>query len=982
MPLAIPSTDHVSKCSVRPYLENDIDSNHDKKEEEEEESSAFLLASLDPEAIPVISSSTSLSSSSSSEEYDTGPVDPIRCSRCMAYLNPFTKFPNAQSDSYDYYHCNFCSSKNSVQTAVSASGLGTGSSSDSLSPSSQVRNNVDLLYLPTRYGTVEYEVGGKYNIRTNMVRPIHVYGVDCTDIVKLQVYLHVVKDVGIEIRKDWFRQHHRMGYGGGGGGGSYVDGTATFQKREGNSRKKKQQRQKEKQKRPRVGMFFFHQNLILFPYLERRKKQKGERREEDDRDHGRDDDENEHDTNPKEYELSIAIMSDVTDGPFAPLPLDVWTFDVGTELGLTLWKRYVEEVPDLIQKILEPYNDVTDGGSSAGMKATHGFDGRGLNCGGAALAVLADALRDSGGSGTLLTSNRPNFGAGFLRDREGGSDQIYSRSLSEKSLYVPLQQHGTNKDLYFSDRGDEKSAKFYRALGEQCAQNRVAIDIVITTSNNSYKKKFLDVATLGEFCRITCGRLKWLKCSDGLELATGESSYGLQLKEELLRSAVSFMGTDAVFKVRCSAGVQIKSYLPLVTPGVIVDNAILDSPEVELSRVTPDTCIPILLEHKVGGIPSERGMNGKKLGENPIVYFQSALLYTTRTGHRRVRVTTLALRTATEVAAIFRSADFGAVTAMMTRQAVCDLHDPDNGTPHNARNEVVQRCVNILANYRMYTAAKSSPSGQLILPETLQLLPLFCLSLKKSPMIRQSVGKNAAGVRIGKPSPNADERAYYLLFGASVSPSMAMLLVHPNVFPITCLKDGEGEWVFPSSATGTFQQRSVEENKVYEASIQPYVQLPRIVQPSVACLEEDGIYIIDDGLSLFVYVGREVSSDVRKELLFYSDCPQIGDISGAQRVIYKTISTSSDYGKRVMRMIWQMRTFCSTSGNASSVRPTFSPLFLIMAKGQDVDDRTNQAEEHVMSLLVDDSTNEEGGYVDFLCLLHRRIREAIEKSRA
>eukprot|EP00957_Ditylum_brightwellii_P202682 15331280-Ditylum_brightwellii.AAC.1 len=109
-----------------------------------------------------------------------------------------------------------------------------------------------------------------------------------------------------------------------------------------------------------------------------------------------------------------------------------------------------------------------------------------------------------------------------------------------------------------------------------------------------------------------------------------------------------------------------------------------------------------------------------------MVYIQSALLYTNQAGRRRVRVTTLALRTSTTAADIFRAADFGAVTAFMTRQAVADLQQDDyceEGTIQRARSRVINRCVNILANYRMNTSAAKSPPGQLILPESLQLLP-------------------------------------------------------------------------------------------------------------------------------------------------------------------------------------------------------------------------------------------------------------------
>ena len=61
------------------------------------------------------------------------------------------------------------------------------------------------------------------------------------------------------------------------------------------------------------------------------------------------------------------------------------------------------------------------------------------NCGGAALVALSDALKDSGGRGTLITTRRPNYGVGALRDREAVTKYGIGSS-SEQKLFTPLQQ--------------------------------------------------------------------------------------------------------------------------------------------------------------------------------------------------------------------------------------------------------------------------------------------------------------------------------------------------------------------------------------------------------------------------------------------------------------------------------------------------------------------------------------------------------------
>ena len=240
---------------------------------------------------------------------------------------------------------------------------------------------------------------------------------------------------------------------------------------------------------------------------------------------------------------------------------------------------------------------------------------------------------------------------------------------------------------------------------------------------------------------------------------------------------------------------QAKSYMPCTAPGVTIDNAMADSPELEMSIVDPQTSIAVLLEHRVGGIPKDSRM----------VFFQSALLYSTSFGQTKGSSFNIGSEDLFVVADVFRSADFTALTALLTRQAISNIWQSpvDNAAPlQQARDLLISKCVHILSNYRLHTSAISLPLGQLILPDRLQLLPLFCMSFLKSIMLRPSFPKRGSGIRAVKPSPTANERACGLSYGAAVLPAFAMLLVHANVFPILDLQDGAGEWQIPAVLHG------------------------------------------------------------------------------------------------------------------------------------------------------------------------------------
>ena len=154
----------------------------------------------------------------------------------------------------------------------------------------------------------------------------------------------------------------------------------------------------------------------------------------------------------------------------------------------------------------------------------------------------------------MITTRRPNYGVGALRDREAGQQARYLRALDEHRLFTPLQRL-TNLSPSASNTDTDKDIKaglFYRQLGEDCARFRVCVDIVVTSSPLSPSlpslglelkrpntREFLDVATLAEFCRVTCGRFKWLRVGNECGIVVGENTdqgasfTAEQLREEL-----------------------------------------------------------------------------------------------------------------------------------------------------------------------------------------------------------------------------------------------------------------------------------------------------------------------------------------------------------------------------------------------------------------------------------------------------------------
>jgi Gelsolin repeat len=122
-------------------------------------------------------------------------------------------------------------------------------------------------------------------------------------------------------------------------------------------------------------------------------------------------------------------------------------------------------------------------------------------------------------------------------------------------------------------------------------------------------------------------------------------------------------------------------------------------------------------------------------------------------------------------------------------------------------------------------------------------------------------------------------------------------------------------------------------------------------------LEDDGVYLIDDGFRIFQYFGRLASENIKHALS--SDEP-------------------SALKHRIRNLIYQMRVYASiTRGEESELRPTYAPICTVVQEHG----HQSPKEAEVLNLMVADATATDKDYVDFLRTLHRRIREKVESGK-
>lgn len=294
------------------------------------------------------------------------------------------------------------------------------------------------------------------------------------------------------------------------------------------------------------------------------------------------------------------------------------------------------------------------------------------------LTAALTALEGSGGKIVCSLSALPTWGPGRLHYRE---DSKMLGSDKERALFSTEHQS-------------------WKKLAKQMAENNVGIDFFVTPS------AYIDVAAVGHLSAVTGGELFFYPNF------TAERD-SPKLEQELIHTVHRETGYQALMKVRCSNGLQVSAYHGNFLLGK-------QGGDINLSVIDQDKAFAVTFVYD------------GKLDPKLDAHFQSALLYTTATGERRVRCHNICAAV-TEVAKEgLRFVDQDAViTALAKEAADMMVHKP----LQTVRGFLTEKCVDILAAYRKNFSG-GSPPGQLVLPEALKEFGLYILCLLKTRAFR------------------------------------------------------------------------------------------------------------------------------------------------------------------------------------------------------------------------------------------------------
>jgi protein transport protein SEC24 len=129
----------------------------------------------------------------------------------------------------------------------------------------------------------------------------------------------------------------------------------------------------------------------------------------------------------------------------------------------------------------------------------------------------------------------------------------------------------------------------------------------------------------------------------------------------------------------------------------------------------------------------------------------------------------MSIPVAKNINAYFKSTDVEALSQFILKRELSKVHLKGAKT---TRESVINNLVALLYNYRTHCATTSSPS-QLILPDSLKLLPLYILSTMKTPAL-----KLLSNTKI-------DDKIYWISKILSMPLGSAPFFFYPRIYKIT-----------------------------------------------------------------------------------------------------------------------------------------------------------------------------------------------------
>ncbi|NXH20189.1 SC24B protein, partial [Bucco capensis] len=476
---------------------------------------------------------------------------------------------------------------------------------------------------------------------------------------------------------------------------------------------------------------------------------------------------------------------------------------------------------------------------------------------GPALQAAFKLMAPTGGRISVFQTQLPSLGAGLLHSRE---------DPNQRSSTKVVQHLGPATD-------------FYKKLALDCSGQQTAVDLFLLSSQYS------DLASLACMSKYSAGCIYYYPSFHH----SHNPAQAEKLQKDLKRYLTRKIGFEAVMRIRCTKGLSIHTFH---------GNFFVRSTDLlSLANVNPDAGFAVQMSIE------------ESLTDTSLVCFQTALLYTSSKGERRIRVHTLCLPVVSSLPDVYAGADVQAVVCLLANMAV---DRSVSSSLADARDALVNAVVDSLAAY-MATASNLQQS-MLIAPNSLKLFPLYILALLKQKAFRTGT------------STRLDDRVYAMCQMKSQPLVHLMKMIHPNLYRIDKL---------------------MEESTIHVND--RVVPQPPLQKLSAEKLTREGAFLMDCGSVFYIWIGKNCDNTFIKDVLGY---PNYAAVPQKMTQLPEVEAPSSE----------RTRSFLSWLRDS---RPS-SPVLQVIKD-------ENPAKTEFFQHLIEDRTEAAFSYYEFLLNIQQQI---------
>lgn len=404
-----------------------------------------------------------------------------------------------------------------------------------------------------------------------------------------------------------------------------------------------------------------------------------------------------------------------------------------------------------------------------------------------------------------------------------------------------------------------------------------------------FSSTYQDVATLACLPHYTSGQTYYYPAFNA-----GRAEDAIKFAHEFGEVLAMPIMLEAVMRVRASRGLRMSSFH---------GNFFVRSTDLLAMPAVPQDqsyAIEIQIEETIS---------------TPFVVFQTAVLHTTCYGERRIRVVTSALPTTSSLSEVFASADQVAIATFFANKAV------ERSLTHkleDARDFIQKSLIDILIAYKTsMTSGGAGASAQLAISENMKMLPVLVLGLLKNVGIRQST------------QIPPDLRAYAQALLTSMPSQLLIPYLYPSFYSLHNMPPEAGE---------------IGEHGVI---------LPPPLPLTSERLERHGLYLIEDGQTMFLWVGRDAVPQLVMDVF---DLPNYETLRGGKTTLRVLGNPFSERINAIVQKIREMRR-----------GPYYPHLYIVKEDGEP------PLRLWALSLLIQDRADVLPSYQQFISTLKEKV---------